>query len=129
MKTKITKISVMTARLCGLIALVQGAINWAGYSLPLVTHILFGSLLVVALWTLALQARSLVPSLSIAAGALGILIPILGLLQSEPVPLALLLALPWLHVASGIGGIALSEIMAKRLRLSRLAASQTRTTV
>ncbi len=117
MKQSITMTLTMTARLSGLLALGSGVVGWAGYAVPLYIHIALGSLLIVAVWSLAFQARSVAAGLARFAGAVGVFIPVVGLLQLR----SQLGECQWvpqgLHLAAGLGGIAFAEILAKRIRL------------
>jgi hypothetical protein len=118
MRESITKAMVLVARLCGLIAVGSGALSWAGYPVPLYIHIGAGGLLVIVVWSLAFQARSLATGLALSAGAVGAFIPLVGLVQLRLQLGEFQLALQWLHLAAGLGGIAFAEILAKRIRLS-----------
>jgi hypothetical protein len=118
MKESITATMVLVARLCGLIALGSGALSWIGYAVPLYLHIAFGSLLVVAVWVLAFQARSSAVSLALFAGAVGAFIPVVGLLQLRSQLGEFQWVVQWLHLGVGLSGIGLAEILAKRVRLS-----------
>ncbi len=118
MKESITATMVLVARLCGLIALGSGALSWTGHTVPLYIHIAFGSLLVIAIWGLAFQARSLASRVALFAGAVAAFIPVAGLLQLRYQLGEFQWVLQWLHLAVGLGGIALAEILAKRIRLS-----------
>jgi hypothetical protein len=118
MKRTITTTAIMMARVCGLVALVQGAAYWAGFNLPLYVHIALGSLFVFALWSLAFQARLLATGLALTAVASGTLVPVLGIVQLQNLLGEFHWVLQWLHLAAGLGSIAFAEILAKRLRLS-----------
>jgi hypothetical protein len=85
---------------------------------PLYLHIAFGSLLVVAVWVLAFQARSSAVSLALFAGAVGAFIPVVGLLQLRSQLGEFQWVVQWLHLGVGLSGIGLAEILAKRVRLS-----------
>jgi hypothetical protein len=117
MKESIVKTMVLVARLCGLIALGSGALSWAGYTVPIYIHIVAGGLLVIALWSLALHARLLATGLALFAGAVGAGIPVVGLLQWRFQLGEFQWVLRWFHLAAGLGGIGLAEILAKRVRL------------
>ncbi len=123
MKKTATTILVMTARLCGLIALGLGAAYWLQYEVPLHIHMAFGGLVVVALWGLALQIRRQSAWLALAAGLWGVFVPVLGILQLI-LPVALQMeeaqgVLRGLHVLVGLATIGFAEILAKRLRAAQ----------
>ncbi len=118
MRESIIKAMVLVARLCGLIALGSGTLSRAGYTVPLYIHIAAGSLLVIAVWSLAFQARSSATSLTLPAGAGGAFIPVVGLMQLRFQLGEFQWVLQGLHLIAGLGGIGLAEMLAKRVRLS-----------
>ncbi|MDR3707709.1 MAG: hypothetical protein P4L33_05385 [Capsulimonadaceae bacterium] len=123
MKRSITKSFTMVARISGLIAIGLGIVHLGAGSASVSAHTFFGVLLVGAVWALAVQIRSSAIGLAFAAGAWGFILPALGMAQLNISPGPAQWALRAVHVLVGITGIALAEIMAKRLLTTR-AASQ-----
>jgi hypothetical protein len=72
--------------------------------------------MVLSLLGLAFQARKGAPLLSLSAITLGLIVPVFGLMQTASGDNTGLAALPLLHLAAGLGGIAVAEMMAKQLR-------------
>lgn len=115
MTPKLVRGAKYLARLSGVAALALGAAYWSGVAIPLHLHMLFGGLLVAALWMLAIAARSRAPAIAVLTALWGLLIPVLGMMQ---------LHLSWgehhwaaqlLHVTVGILGMGQAEHLAKRL--------------
>lgn len=114
MMTNVVTAARWLARIAGCLALVAGGLYWSGVSVPVHAHMLFGGLLVLALWILAFGGRARAARLSLLAAVWGLVIPAAGMLQ---------LHLPWgdvlwaarlAHVVIGVGGIGLAERLAAR---------------
>lgn len=113
------RITLIVSRSSGVAVLLLGLLLWAGHGLAFITlHMTLGVILVLALWTLAgLAFRAGVDRATVAiAVAWGFVVPILGAVQ---------LTLPAgggygfvrvLHFAVGLGAIAQSESLARRIR-------------
>lgn len=108
---------IFAARLSGLAALALGASYWAGVAVPLHAHMGVGGVLVLCLWGLAVLARRRAAGLALGAALLGMAVPMLGMMQIHLYLGGALGLLRLVHVAAGLGAIALAETMARRLRL------------
>lgn len=119
--TKVNKsiatIMVQLVRLCGLVALGTGALSWFAFNSPLLVHVVFGGLMVSVLSVLALHSRTGVSQRTALAVTVAVVVPLLGLLELKPILGEFHWTLQWLHPASGIGGMGLAEVLAKRIRL------------
>lgn len=117
MKTA-TIVAQMTVRLTGLTQIILGVLFWTGHADALIpVHMLIGSVLVLALWTLAiLGARAGVnPGLVALALAWGFIVPVLGLTQTRLLPSAGHWVIQVLHLLVGLAAIAQAEGLAARI--------------
>ena len=122
MRSTITGIQ-MGIRAAWLVQLVLGVLFWTGNALGLVDlHQLLGILLVLALWTQAvLAARTGVePRLVAAAAIWGLIVPIVGLTQTDLLTGSLHWLIQVIHLLLGLGLIGLAEQLATRAK-ARLA--------
>jgi hypothetical protein len=106
-------------RITGLIQIVLGLLFWTGNQLTLVpVHILVGLILVLSLWTLAfIGARSGVqPGLVVVAFLWGLLVPILGLTQSQILTGGAHWLIQVLHLLVGLAAIGQGEALGARIR-------------
>ena len=113
-----SRVTLTAARLSGAAVLLLGLLLWTGHAPTLVsTHMALGTILVLALWTLAGRAfRRGVSRTSVAmAVAWGLIVPLVGVVQ---------LTLPAgggygmvrvLHLIVGLGAIAQAESLARQL--------------
>jgi hypothetical protein len=114
MRSTITAIQ-MGIRAVWLVQLALGLLFWTGNATGLVDlHQLLGILLVLALWTqAALAARAGVePRLVAVAAVWGLLVPIVGLTQTNLLTGSLHWLIQVIHLLLGIGLIALAERLA-----------------
>ena len=122
MRSTITGIQ-MFVRVAGVIQLLLGLAFWTGNALGLVDlHQLIGFLIVLTLWTLAaLAARAGVqPGLVALAAVWGLVVPVLGLTQTELLPGSAHVVIEVLHLLVGLGALGLAENLATRAK-ARLA--------
>jgi hypothetical protein len=113
----------MAIRVLWVVQLVLGIIFWTGNALGLVDlHQLIGILLVLGLWTQAvLAARAGVPAGLVAGAAVwGLLVPIVGLTQTNLLTGGAHWVIQVIHLLLGMGLIALAENLATRAK-ARLA--------
>ena len=113
----------MAIRVLWVVQLVLGIIFWTGNALGLVDlHQLIGILLVLGLWTQAvLAARAGVPAGLVAGAAVwGLLVPIVGLSQTNLLTGGAHWIIQVIHLLLGMGLIALAENLATRAK-ARLA--------
>jgi hypothetical protein len=113
----------MVIRAVWLVQLVLGVLFWTGNALGLVDlHQFIGILLVLALWTQAvLAARAGVePRLVAAAAVWGLIVPIVGLTQTDLLTGSLHWLIQVIHLLLGLGLIGLAEQLATRAK-ARLA--------
>jgi hypothetical protein len=114
MRSTITAIQ-MGIRAVWLVQLALGLLFWTGNATGLVDlHQLLGILLVLALWTqAALAARAGVePRLVAVAAVWGLLVPIVGLTQTNLLTGSLHWLIQVIHLLLGIGLIGLAERLA-----------------
>lgn len=105
-------------RLCGLIAVSTGIFSWFAGSV-LLLHIAPGSLLAISLFTLAIQGHSVMRGLSALGIVIAVLTPLLGLLELRPCLGNMQWTLMWFHPIVGVGGIAVAELLTKRIKAVR----------
>jgi hypothetical protein len=113
----------MAIRVLWVVQLVLGITFWTGNALGLVDlHQLIGLLLVLGLWTQAvLAARAGVPAGLVAGAAVwGLLVPIVGLSQTNLLTGGAHWIIQVIHLLLGMGLIALAENLATRAK-ARLA--------
>jgi hypothetical protein len=118
MKTA-TTIVRMLVRLCGLGLLTLGLLFWTGNARALIPlHMLLGLVLVLALWTLAgLAARAGAPiGLVVLAVVWGLIVPALGLTQTQLLPGSAHWIIQVLHLLVGLGAIGQAEGLARRIK-------------
>jgi hypothetical protein len=114
MKTAIT-ISHWTIRITGLIEIVLGLAFWTNNGLSLVpVHMLVGLILVIALWVLAgLAARAGVNWGFVALAIVcGLIVPILGITQTQLLPGAAHWVVEVIHLLVGLFAIGLGNRLA-----------------
>jgi len=109
----------MLTRVLGALLIVLGLLFWTGNARTLVPlHMLLGISLVLALWALAVLAAVARVSLGLVALALawGLIVPILGLTQTQLLPGAAHWLIQVLHLLVGIGAIGLAQALASQIR-------------
>jgi hypothetical protein len=113
----------MGIRVLWVVQLALGVLFWTGNALGLVDlHQLLGILLVLALWTQAgLAARAGVePRLVAVAAVWGLIVPIVGLTQTDLLTGSLHWVTQVIHLLLGLGLIGLAERLATQAK-ARLA--------
>ena len=111
------KVIRLVIRVLGSALIILGVFFWTGNALALVpVHMLFGILLVLLLWTLAVLAARTgePPGLVAFAIAWGMIVPILGLTQDQLLPGALHWIIKVLHLLLGLGAIGVAEMLTRR---------------
>jgi hypothetical protein len=114
-----TTTAQMLVRAVAVVQLVLGGLFWTGNALDLVPlHQTLGFLLVFGLWTLAaLAARAGVrPPLVALAAVWGLILPILGLTQTNLLVGSAHWLIEVLHLLVGLGAIGLAEGLAARVK-------------
>jgi hypothetical protein len=114
MKTAIT-ISQWTIRITGLIAILLGLAFWTNNGLSLVpVHMLVGLILVITLWVLAALAARTGVSMGLVALAAGwgLIVPILGVMQSQFLPGGAHWVIEVTHLLVGLVAIGLGNRLA-----------------
>jgi hypothetical protein len=114
-----TTTAQMLVRAVGVVQLVLGGLFWTGNALDLVPlHQTLGFLLVFGLWTLAaLAARAGVrPQLVALAAVWGLIVPILGLTQTNLLVGSTHWLIEVLHLLVGLGAIGMAEGLAARVK-------------
>ncbi len=118
MKTA-TTVAQMLVRITGLILIVLGVLFWTGSAVALIPiHMLLGFVLVLSLWTLAgLAARvGVQPGLVALAVVWGLIVPIVGMTQTQLLPGNAHWVIQVLHLLLGVGAIGQAEGLAARIK-------------
>jgi hypothetical protein len=118
MTTASTVVRILV-RACAVVLLVLGLLFWTGNAHSLVPlHQFTGFVLVLALWTQAgLAARAGVSvGLVALAAAWGLVVPILGMTQTELLPGGAHWLIQVLHLLVGLVAIGLAEALATRVQ-------------
>ena len=116
---KTTCILQNVARIVGTIQLISGIVVWTGNGEALViSHIVLGSILTLALFALAYQAYRAKVSLKLVlvAAVWGLGFPIWGLAQGKIFPGANNWIAQVLHLLCGVGAIGLAEMLGAKIR-------------
>lgn len=106
-------------RISGIVLVVLGLLFWTGRAYPLVPlHMGLGVLLVLALWAqAALAARAGAPAALVAfAIGWGAVMPVFGMTQAGILPGPYHWIIRVLHLAIGIVGMRLVEVLGLRVR-------------
>ena len=114
-----TTIARMLLGISGPTALVLGGLFWTGNALTLIpVHMLAGIALVLSLWILAILAAISGVHRGLIAFALvwGLIVPILGMTQTQLLPGDAHWAIQMLHLLIGIGAMALGQGLARRTK-------------
>jgi len=117
-------ISHWVVRITGVILLILGLLFWTGDALSLVpVHELLGTLLVLALWLLAISAaqQGVPPGLTITAGVIGLLVAIVGFTQTSVLPGGTHWIVQVIHLILGGAAVSIGEMIGGRVRRMRLA--------
>ena len=120
-----TTAAQMLVRATFVVQLVLGVLFWTGRALDWVPlHQTIGFLLVFGLWTLAvLAARAGVrPPLVALAAVWGLVVPVLGLTQTELLVGSAHWLIEVLHLLVGVAAVGMAEGLAARIK-ERLAAA------
>ena len=116
---KTTRVLGVVGRISGIVLVVLGLLFWTGRALPLVPlHMGLGVVLVLALWAqAALSARAGAPAaLIVFAIAWGVVMPVFGMTQAGILPGPYHWIIRVLHLAVGIVGMRLVEVLGLRVR-------------
>jgi len=115
----------MIVRATGLLQIILGLIFWTGNLLNLVSlHMLIGLILVLALWVLAVLAglSGVNWGFVILAIVWGLIVPVLGVTQTQLMPGGAHWVIQLLHLLVGLGAIGLSERLARMSKQNLVAA-------
>ncbi len=105
----------MLTRLTGAFQIVLGVLFWTGIALSLIPiHMLVGLTFVLGLWALAglAAASGASPGLVVLAVAWGLVVPVLGLTQTQLLPGSYHWAVQVIHLFVGLAAIGMAEVMA-----------------
>jgi hypothetical protein len=109
----------MWVRVTGVIMIVLGLLFWSGNAEGLVPlHMLIGISLVLALWGLAVTGALARVSVGLVVVALvwGLVVPVLGLTQTQLLPGSAHWLIRILHLLVGVGAIGLAEALGRRIK-------------
>lgn len=114
------RVASIVLRAGALVNLILGFAVWAGWAESMVlAHMVLGLVVIVAAWTLALPEATAPGGNRAVAGAavvLGLLLPVIGMLQLSVEPGAAMWAMRALHVLTAIGIIGVGEAAVARRR-------------
>ena len=108
----------MWVRVTGVIMIVLGLLFWSGNAESLVPlHMLIGITLVLALWGLAVIGALTRVSVGLVVVALvwGLIVPVLGLTQTQLLPGSAHWLIRVLHLLVGLGAISLAETLGRQI--------------
>ena len=114
-----TTIAQTVVRTLGPIQIALGLLFWTSNAFNLIPlHMLIGLLIVLALWTLAGLGMRAGVHLGLVSGAFawGVLVVALGMTQTSLVPGDLHWIVQVVHLAFGIGAMALAEVLGRQTR-------------
>lgn len=118
MKTTATVLQILV-RIIGPILIILGLLFWTGNATTLIPlHMLLGITLVLLLWTLAILGAIAGVNLGLVALALvwGLIVPILGLTQSQLLPGSMHWIIQVVHLLVGLGAIGLADNLARLIK-------------
>ncbi|MBK1664731.1 hypothetical protein CKO38_06590 [Rhodospirillum rubrum] len=99
----------------GVLALCLGvAFIFAPGLVPIHAHMTLGGILIIALWVLAFLGRAGAPRAALLAVLVGLLLPVLGVLQLQVDLGSSLWLVQTAHVVVALGAMGLAEVLAKR---------------
>ncbi len=107
------------ARLSGLCVIVLGILLWIGnFDQLKAIHMLFGIIVVLALWALAVMGAFSGVGVGFVVLAIvwGIIVPLLGITQESLLPGAAHWLIQVLHLLLGLGAIGQAENLARRIK-------------
>lgn len=114
-----TTAAQMLLRLFGVILIVLGILFWTGTALSLVNvHMLIGLLFVITLWVLSGLAGAAHQSMGLVALGVvwGIIVLVLGMVQSRLMVGSVHWVIQVLHLLVGIAGMGIGEGLAMRTK-------------
>jgi hypothetical protein len=109
----------MWVRVTGVIMIVLGLLFWSGNAEGLIpVHMLIGITLVLALWGLAVIGALARVSVRLVGVALvwGLIVPLLGLSQTQLLPGSAHWLIQVLHLLVGLGAISLAETLGRQIQ-------------
>jgi hypothetical protein len=121
MKTTVTVLQILV-RIIGPIMIVLGLLFWIGVATTLVPiHMLLGVTLVLLLWTLAVIGAVSRVNLGLVAVAFvwGLIVPVLGVTQTQLLPGAAHWLIRTLHLLVGVVAIVLADTLASAIKRRR----------
>jgi hypothetical protein len=121
MKTTVTVLQILV-RIIGPIMIVLGLLFWIDVATTLVPiHMLLGVTLVLLLWTLAVIGAVSRVNLGLVAVALvwGLIVPVLGVTQTQLLPGAAHWLIRTLHLLVGVVAIVLADTLASAIKRRR----------
>lgn len=117
-----SRIAIMALRVCALAAITLGVLFWTGNALALrQVHMTLGTLVVLALWALAVAlifARNVTAparaGLAVGAVVVGALLAAVGMTQERLMPGAQHWVIQVVHLGLALAAVALGEMIAAR---------------
>jgi hypothetical protein len=121
MKTTVTVLQILV-RIIGSIMIVLGLLFWIGVATTLAPiHMLLGVTLVLLLWTLTVIGAVSRVNLGLVAVAFvwGLIVPVLGVTQTQLLPGAAHWLIRTLHLLVGVVAIVLADTLASAIKRRR----------
>lgn len=124
------RVASIVLRVGAAVNLILGVAVWAGWAESMVmVHMALGLVVIVAAWTLALPEATAPGgnrALAAAAVVLGLLLPVIGVLQTSVEPGPATWAMRTLHVLTALGMAGVGEAaFARRRRAATVATAMT----
>lgn len=112
--------AIIAARACWVLALLFGVAALFGVPVPVTVHMLLGVTMEVLLLLLAVLAARRAPLMAVAGCVVSLLLIACGWVQYDPALLdgAAMMPVMVAHVLLAVAAMGLSEMMAKKIRLS-----------
>jgi hypothetical protein len=121
MNTTVTVLRTLV-RIIGSIMIVLGVLFWTGNATTLIPlHMLLGVTLVLLLWTLAVIGAIVRVNVGLVAVALvwGLIVPVLGVTQTQLLPGSAHWLIRTLHLLVGLIAIGLADTLARAIKRRR----------
>ncbi len=110
------KVAQIALRGSGILVLLLGLSLWAGHGYSLLNvHMLLGVIVVLALWTLAgLAAKAGASPVRVSVAVVwGLILPVLGMTQTQLLPGSAHWVVRLIHLLVGVGAMAQGERLAR----------------
>lgn len=112
--------AIIAARACWVLGVLSGVALLFGVAVPVAAHMVLGAVMELLLLLLAVQAARCAPVMAAAGFLVALLLAACGWVQYDPALLGGVALMPEMvaHVLLAVAAMGLSEMMAKKIRLS-----------